>query len=210
MLFHQRARHCPAELATLHRLHPAWTRFGDDSVIALIALQQGREAGAGQRARGGKHAHDTRTRGGHGRLYRRLHADDGNGKIFPQGFHGRGRRRVAGNDNRVRSLLQQKLRQLHGTRLDIMRRLLAVGHMGGIGHVDEVGMWQQRTNLVQHRNPAHSGIEDTHRQTRRRHRVPSLDFDFAGAGFHPNRVRLTRPCALNSTPSSSNRMRCKR
>ena len=74
-----------------------------------------------------------------------------------------GGRGIAGHHQRLRALLDKKVRNDTAALTDVVRALFAIGDMGAVGEIEQRLMRQALPDLTQHRESAYSGVEDADR-----------------------------------------------
>ena len=162
----------PIEIAGFDALDQPRTGLGEDLYVAGEAVEQGGETRALQSSGGGEDADPTVAGGRRGRLHRRLHGHQLHLRItFAQFRRSRCRRGIAGQYQSLGALLQKEITDPLAAFADVLRALLAVGHMGVVGDVEQRFGWQARTNLTQYAEPADPGIENADRGRLNRHGV---------------------------------------
>lgn len=97
----------------------------------------------------------------HGGFDPRFDPDDGH--LWPQAAQvlNRGRRGgVAGHDDGLRALREQKARDVFAARGDVGDVALAVGSVAGIGDVEQIGLWHFAPQRLQDGQAAQPRVED--------------------------------------------------
>ncbi|CUJ46925.1 Uncharacterised protein [Achromobacter xylosoxidans] len=147
------------DFTAFHLQHPFGAGAEQDADLRRLALHQGGELGAGQRARGGEDAHHAAARQVRGRLDGWFHADDRQVRMAgAEGGDGGGRGGVAGHHHGLGPARHQVVGDGQRPLLDVLLRLLAVGHVGGVGHVQQVLVRQGLADGAQHAQSADAGV----------------------------------------------------
>ena len=150
----------PTQHAAFDKLHETPAREGDDLrlrvVLALECLKF--LLLDGHRCR----HHENPAAGVllHRRLERRLRADHGDlGILLTQHADGCGRRRVAGNDQRLHPVLDQSSDRRVDERADLLLGFDAVGRVQRIAVIQIILLRQQPHRLAQDADPAKPGVK---------------------------------------------------
>ncbi len=166
----QLARGGTGQLASFDALDQARTGLGNHPHVAGETIEQRGELRALQGTGSRQDADDATACRSGGRLYRWLHADQRHLRIaLAQLGDPDGGRGVAGQHQRLGSLIQQKRGDRTATLANEVGALLAVGHIATISQVQQSLPWQARANLTQHRQPTHAGVEHANRGVRSIH-----------------------------------------
>ena len=97
---------------------------------------------------------------GHRGLDRGFHGDHGHGIAGPQDSDRRAGGRIAGHHQGLGVTLQQEFGDGDGAGLDGLQRLVPIGGVRRVRHIEQVLMGQFAPYLAQDGEPAHAGIED--------------------------------------------------
>ena len=149
------------ELERFDARRPTRAGLDMDLTVGGVALDQPLQAFA---ARGGLGRQDgdlPRLRALRRRLHAGLDADDRDaGMLVAQLGDGMGGRCIAGNDQQAAAAFDQMMPDGQHPAANEVVVLVAIGNMGGVGEIGQIGLGQGTGDRGKHRKAAQSGIED--------------------------------------------------